>query len=381
MLNRSPVSLIVLVGPVAEPGRPAAGGYESSNLRLVSVLRQICPDVRPLAYPQTRGSVFRKALVYARGFLRLLTKLCRDPGRGAAVHMTPLCRHFLVAELLVGSVARFRGYRLVLDLRAGMQETWFRNSSALYRFAFRRLVALAAAVTYEGEYYGSWLESLVPAKRKNLLPNFVSVSMLCKRAAVSLPPAPRLVYVGAVSEAKGVTAALRAFGRLKRRFPTASFVLVGRCDPDYRGALVRQNLVLEGVSFTGALPPEQVEAELDRAHFFLFLSRWFGEGHSNSLTEAMARGCVPMVSRYGFSESVVARPELVISDREDADGIADRIAAIWSCGRWREISDAMVRRVAENYTDLQARDVLAEIYGLSAEPSGSRPCGARDEGS
>ncbi|HEY3777281.1 MAG TPA: glycosyltransferase family 4 protein [Rhizomicrobium sp.] len=362
MVNRTPVSRIALVGPIAEPGRPAVGGYESSNLRLLLVLRQIFADVQPLAYPQASGSAIRKSFLYARGFSRLLANLLFAPGRGAAVHFTPLCRHFLAAELLVAFIARLRGYRLTLDLRAGMQETWFCKSSPLYRYAFRRLLSLASAITYEGESYAGWLEILAPDTPRRLLPNFVPAGMLRRRADTALPSTPKLVYVGAVSEAKGVTAALRAFLILKRRFPGVTFVLVGRCEPDYRDVLLRENLIDDAVTLTGPLPLEDVQRELDQAHFFPFLTQWFGEGHSNAITEAMARGCVPIVSGHGFSKAVIACPELVIPDREDSGAIAARMAEIWLSGRWGEISDAMTRRVAENFTDLQTRDILRVVY-------------------
>lgn len=38
------------------------------------------------------------------------------------------------------------------------------------------------------------------------------------------------------------------------------------------------------------------------------------EGHSNSLTEAMTFGVVPVVSTAGFNASIVSNEELVVSD-------------------------------------------------------------------
>ena len=353
---------ISLLGPIGEPGLPAIGGYESANLRLLQLLAQICRDVNPLPYPRTRGSSIRKGLQYARGFARLLWRLITMPGRDAAVHFTPLCRHFLAAELLLALAARSRGNRLVVDLRAGMQERWYRKSSSFYRWAFRRLLSLASTVAFEGEAYAAWLASLAPHTRRIWLPNFVPATMLKPRTETPPPASPRLIYVGAVLPEKGIEAALWAFRSVRRRFADARFDVVGRCDPGYRLKLQREGLLAEGVTLTGTLPEASIQARLDVCHFFLFLSRWFGEGHSNALNEAMARGCVPIVTSHGFSEAIVACPELVVRDGEHAEDVASRIAAIWLEGRWRALSDLMVRRTAGNFTDRQALDVLRRIY-------------------
>ena len=353
---------ITLVGPIAQPGQPAVGGYESANLRLMSLLKLICADTRTLAYPRTSGSRIDKATQYARGFAAQLWKLLGESGRDAAVHFTPLCRHFLGAELLLALAARTRGNRLTLDLRAGMQESWYRRSSIFYRVGFRCLVSLATAIAYEGEAYARWLDSLAPSATRFWLPNFVPRDMAVNRPRCPLPDAPTVIFVGTVSEAKGVTASLRVFRSLRQHLPAARFVVVGRCDTAFRQAQEHAGLVGQNVEFTGPLPPAAVETHLDRAHFFLFLSHWFGEGHSNALTEAMARGCVPLASRHGFSASVVGCADLIVDDTNDSETIAARIMSIWQSGGWYKLSDRMVQRVQENFTEDRVLLTLQAIY-------------------
>ena len=135
---------------------------------------------------------------------------------------------------------------------------------------------------------------------------------------------------------KGVRwSALRIFRLLRRHFPTTTLTLVGPCDAGYRAELDDLGLTGESVAFTGALTPAEVESRLDESHFFLFLTRWFGEGHSNALTEAMARGCVPVASDHGFNASVIGTTELLLADGDDVESGASLLAALWSTGRWR----------------------------------------------
>ncbi len=359
---------ISLIGPIAEPGKPAVGGYESANLRLLSVLRRIDRDALTHPYPRASGSSLAKAMQYGWAFSALLLKLLGRSGRGNAVHFTPLCRHFLAAETLLACAARLRGNRLTVDLRAGMQESWYRRSTPMYRWLFRRLLAVATTITFEGEAYAPWLESLRPETRRVWLPNFVPVSMVGTARSWNPAAGPHLVYVGAITQAKGVEASIRAFRALQRSVPRATLTLIGAASSSYELELERKGLLPAGVALTGALPPDEILRRLDDSHFFLFLSRWFGEGHSNALTEAMARGCVPVASRHGFSESVIGQAELMVADSEDADAIAGRIAQIWRGGDWPGLSTRMMARVAENFTDRQALDTLLGIYG-ARQPS------------
>ena len=74
------------------------------------------------------------------------------------------------------------------------------------------------------------------------------------------------------------------------------------------------------------------------------------EGHSNSLTEAMACGVVPVVSNVGFNASVCGTKELVVNEIR-AELFADRIIEIERSGRWKYYSERMIERVRDNYTE------------------------------
>lgn len=353
---------VVVLGPVAIPGKPAAGGYQSSNLRLAAALRSAGARVEVLRYPDASGPPLRKALSYALQFSRILLQILREDGTGRTIHFTPLRRHFLPAELAVALAARARGNRLVIDLRAGTQELDYRRRSYAYRCLYRHFLELSTAIAYEGRAYGSFLREVAGQKPARWLPNFVATTSLRAREHTALPSAPRLVYLGRVSEAKGATAALRMLATLRRRLPGASLTLVGSADPDYVAQLRCQGLLADGVELTGPLPPELVQRRLDESHFFIFLTRWIGEGHSNALTEAMARGCVPVCTRHGFNEDVVASSGLIVDDRDDSDLIAATIERIWTERQWFRLSRSAVSQVAGNYTEKHIVRILCNLY-------------------
>ena len=66
-------------------------------------------------------------------------------------------------------------------------------------------------------------------------------------------------------------------------------------------------LTIKKERILGQQPFERICDELQKAHFFVFPSQEKMEGHSNSLTEAMTFGVVPIVSAAGFNASIVGK--------------------------------------------------------------------------
>jgi glycosyltransferase involved in cell wall biosynthesis len=86
-----------------------------------------------------------------------------------------------------------------------------------------------------------------------------------------------------------------------------------------------------------------------RAHFFVFPTRFIGEGHSNALNECMAEGVVPVVSDHGANRHVVADAGLVLPPDAAAADYAAAVARIWRAGEWRARSDRCVARIGERF--------------------------------
>ena len=355
------INSVIVLGAVAMPGQPARGGFQSSNLRLVSVLQKIGPAVSIVRYPEPNGSQVYKGVRYAAALPRILLTVLKRSGRSAAVHFTPYCKHFLPFELMLAAATRAKGARLTIDLRAGTQEVHYRKRGAVYRALYRKLLSLATVVSYEGQCYATFLREVTARKRAVWIPNFVAAATV--RFRTDRPRGPmKLIYVGQVSEAKGVTAALRVLAELRKDRVDASLTLVGSADPAYLDKLRSAGLMTEAVTWTGPLCFDQVREKLDESHYFLFLSLFTGEGHSNALTEAMARGVVPVCSRHGFNEAVVGEAGLVFPDRDKAGEIARAMKQKWDA--WLSLSQQASARVSANFSDRQIMRTLKDLYAF-----------------
>ena len=350
---------IYLCGPIAEAGEAARGGYQACNRRNIAALRGLGLDVVALPYPHPSSTGWRKHVEYVAGFLRLYARVLRCE-RGSILHLTALTLHFVYNEWPLIGLARLCGCRLVYDLRAGTKQSQYERRGPGYRYVFRSSLRAAQEVLVEGEAVIPFIESLGRAAPVHL-PNHLDTDVLAWRAAESpLPVAPTIAYVGRIVAEKGVEVLLQAARLLRARGLPVGVRIAGDGDPRYLARLQRET-ASEDVQWLGPLRETEVIGLLRRAHFFVFPTRYYGEGQSNSLTEAMACGCVPIASRHGFNEAVVGEPALTVPNDAAPEAYADAIAAIWPV-RWPAMSAQMQRRAREHFSTTAAMRILLAAY-------------------
>lgn len=160
----------------------------------------------------------------------------------------------------------------------------------------------------------------VPAERTRVVGNgvdaecFRPVDRHQARAALGLPAdAKVLVSVGALVERKGFHRVIELLPRLRERFPTLRYLVVGGASPEGDcSAMLREQVrrlgLEEVVSFLGPLPPEELKLPLSAADVFVLATS--NEGWANVFLEAMACGLPVVSTRVGGNEEVVCREDL-----------------------------------------------------------------------
>ncbi|HEX5275379.1 MAG TPA: glycosyltransferase family 4 protein [Candidatus Rubrimentiphilum sp.] len=218
-------------------------------------------------------------------------------------------------------------------------------SEPLYGLAYRK----ADAVFGISRYVQRWL-----AKRYGvdalLCPNGVNLG------AYSVGPEPReraFLYVGELSERKGVPALVDGFRRARKVDPSLNLWLVGQgplMEP--LGRLPAE----EKVCLFGSAAPETLSSLYARCMAFITASYW--EGFCLPILEAFASG-TPVAARDAYAMSELLRSPLAgIKFRNDCD-IKDAILLLASRS---EVDREMLREEAEKYPwELGAR-VIRDVY-------------------
>lgn len=352
--------VILYCGPIAKNRKASLGGYQTANLRAINILHELGYKVRRLYYP-VGGSIptSKKIIIYAIEFARIMLTLLFSKHRSAIYYTTPLFKQFIFFEILFCLIAKMRGMKIILDMRAGSQINSYKNRTKLYRIMFRKIVRLSNIISFEGEVYRDFVTAIAPNKPCFYLSNFVRTS------EISIPPAtrkmnsPKLVYVGFVSKDKGAIHAALTLKQLQKTYKSASLTLIGKVEEECINEIEKLNI--EGITFTGSLEQTAIQKYLDKSHYFIFLTKWAGEGHSNSLTEAMARGCVPIYTAHGFNVSIVKNTGICIDDRENISNISNKIIENWHSDSYLTMSHDSAKRIFDNYTEVNYKQVLQKM--------------------
>ena len=352
---------VYLCGPIARAGEAARGGYQACNRRTLDALREAGADMRPLPFPHPRATGLSKMAEYAFGFLALYGRVLKCP-RGSILHLTALSVHFIYLEWVIVHLARLRGCRVLFDLRAGAGLINYQERTAIYRCAFDATARTADLCLVEGE-------ELVPFVSRSSrrptyhFPNHLDTTAIAtRRDGDPLPPAPTVAYAGRIVPEKGVETLLEACRALATQGLAPQIRIAGDGHPAYLADL-RDRFSDLPVQWLGPLQSADVLDLLRNAHFFIFPTRHFGEGQSNALTEALACGCVCIVSRHGFNASVVGPAGVVLELGATPQQYAEQLAAVWSSpDRWRTLSEAGRRRAGARFSTRPVVSRLIEHY-------------------
>lgn len=351
----------ILCGPIAPREGVSRGGYETANRRTITLLEDMGWNVTEFPYPDTLGKgLVQKYATYLNGFIGIWHKL--GPQWKRTFHFTPLFKQFIIPEYLLLRRARRKGLHIILDLRAGNKATVRKRKGPLYRFLFDQCIQIADEISVEGQEYIPLVQHIDPSKTPVYLPNFVADDSVAKTPVARDNTVCRLIYVGTVSPEKGVPDLIKISTKLRNAGINVCVDIIGRPSESYLREFEEACAQNAHICFYGPQKFDFVQKRLDQSHFFVFLTKWAGEGHSNALTEAMARGCIPIVTNHGFNASTVAGCGVVIDDRNDHKGVADEIARIWHSGDLQNRGLAAISHVDTQFSAREVQRILNQLY-------------------
>lgn len=337
---------ILLIGPGAGSG---IGGYQSANRRTVNGLQARGMKVLGLSHraPTRMGKLYG----YLRGVAGTLAGVLSTlrSGCGTVVHVTALYRHFVYYEFFLLLLARAVGARYIYDVRAGSAKRVYDTAGLLYRLVFRAMLRKADEVFIEGEDYAGFVAG-IRGRPAVYVPNYVERAS--GEAGQHAEPL-QLVYVGRVVREKGVALALETCQWLRDAGVACELSVLGDGPEEFVSELrdmIASYRAQRYISLLGGVSAARVEQALEKAHFFIFPTEHAGEGHSNSLTEAMAKGAVPVCSDHGFNASVVGNAGRVLPRGASAADYGKAILEVWNPGGWEALSARARRRVDEAFT-------------------------------
>jgi glycosyltransferase involved in cell wall biosynthesis len=358
---------VAFVGPVAREGQSAIGGYEAANRRTITLLSRAGVRVLEFPYPVARGPRWLKTLIYLIGFARIAVGIVTRNKAFQLVHITPLRRQFIPAELALCRLTKLLHKKLLLDIRGGDFINAYNRHGKSHRKCLKAMVAAADGIGCEGLSGVQFLADNLVARNVFYLPNYVATRG--DRRPIEFEQLSRcicLVMLGRVVPEKGVGLGIECVKILNRCNIHASLEIIGTGRPDYIAQLEDQAKSAP-VTFTGGLAPEQIQQRLIANHFFLFPTTHYGEGHSNALTEAMDAGLVPICSDHGFNRDVIGNCGFLLpATAGPEDYVRVLKDAVRDPALMKDLSRRAIDRVQQLFSDQSVIPLLLHEYGRLA---------------
>lgn len=337
------------------------GGGEIGTRRTIQILEDAEFETTVVDKAIMGLGVKRYIKMIAQGFCRIRKEFKDDPT--AIMFVVGYYERNLWFEWLIITMAKKMGHRCVYEARNGRLVNAFNAAGKICQHFMLDLLNKADVVLCQGTEYVDFIQEKLN-KESVYVPNYVMDNRLKPYAARETDDTIKLVYTGRLVESKNLELMINVVSLLKERGYHAKLTLIGGGTEKYIEKLhceARKCNAEADVEFTGHVTFDVASNYLNEAHFFLFPSQEIKEGHSNSLTEAMAFGVVPLVSTAGFSPSIVNDKSLVIPEI-DPQKYADKICEIKQNGLWEQYSKTVFDRVRAYYTETCVREKIVKAF-------------------
>ncbi len=364
--NKIPV---LFIGPIAPEGEVPKGGYEAANRRTINNLKKNNKIYMiELPYPKVRNRKLLKITNYLTGFIILIYKFLKIQFKFMNVnwprpvcHITGLYKQFIYIEFILVTISKLLKCKVIYEIRAGSMYYHYYNRTFIYKYFFKFVIKLSEYIGIEGHNYNNFINNFskhTPIYLPNYVDKVVSLNSLEDRKRL-LENNINLIYFGRLDPEKGLNIIIETFFWLIKKKNIFTLEIIGNpISVNYFSRLKLQIKTSNKITISKGLPQEELFERLEEKHFFIFPTKHFGEGHSNSLNEAMANGCVPICSDVGFNKSVVGQCGIILPLNSKSEQYSNAIWEIISNKKWHYLSVNCVSRIKKNFH----RSVIIEKY-------------------
>ena len=210
-----------------------------------------------------------------------------------------------------------------------------------------------------------FVEGGLPAERIVVKPNFVEPDPGLKQG-----PGGYALFVGRLSEEKGLRVLLNAWGRLREPIPLR-IAGEGPLRDEIAGEI--QNRGLENVALLGRLSRSEITSLLQGARFLVLPSICY-ENFPLTAAEAFASGLSVIASRLGAMEEIIEDGVTGVHfSSGDPEDLVRRVEWAWAHpNEWCEMGRAARTEYEKKYTGRRNYERTMQIYAQAVERSGAR---------
>lgn len=280
------------------------------------------------------------------------------------VHVLAQYRSAFPREYFVFFVSKVMRKPFLYEIKAGAFIDWYQKSSVGTRWVVRNLLRNSNSILVEGNVYRRYLKEKLNIESV-YFPNFVPEEVIPKSTSLRLDkPLLRVLFIGFCYEGKGVYELVKGLNIVASSGVKVSLSFVGHESQDFSSWLdnYEKHDGLEIFRY-GRLDYSETLTHFSKNDVYLYPSKHSGEGHNNTINEAMMYGIVIVCSRQGFLADILNHDEAYFLDKVTPEEVANALLEIH-----RDPNDALRRgerareKLEKCYSSTQAFEVLESVY-------------------
>ena len=362
---------ILFFGALGKSGLKIVGGGETGNQRTIKMLESlgfiIIKSFKP--YPDKKPKVLFYLIEILVSIFAFIWKLISNFNSIYKCHISAFYGYLIYYEFILVLISKLFKKKVVYEIRGGGMELFYNQRGYLYRLFFKSTINLADSILSQGQENARLLQILLKKSFKQkyvYYPNNIEDSKLPEINIIKdFNGSLNLVYFGRFCENKNIDIIIDSFYKIKKENINFNLILIGKfVDENYKKklfALIDELQINEDIKIYPPSSFDEISKILVKSHFFIFPSENIREGHSNSLTEAMAYGLIPISSDVGFSSSVINDPILILNEI-NSNEIVKIILDLIKNEKCSFCSEKMQDRVRSLYTETKAKNNLWLVY-------------------
>ena len=285
--------------------------------------------------------------------------------RKGIAHLSGFAGTTIMNEYVIIHIMKLLGYKVVYELRGGGAIGFWENGTKSYRKMFEYLLKQSCYVFVQGKENIPLIESICNTPVYHY-PNCVEDGFAPSVQPVKPTDKINLFFYGRLEENKHVDMIVEIASIVQKEIPNVYLTLVGNGQQSYIDMVKSkmQDLLQEGSYsyFPGCNHDDLPSLLLDK-HFYIFPSTQPREGQSNSVTECMSYGIIPIASPQGFNRSTVNDNYLIIDDLS-ATSYAERITKIIKENSIAKYSKQVYNYFQTNFSQEVVFKKTLEVYEL-----------------
>lgn len=280
------------------------------------------------------------------------------------IHILAQYRSAIIREFFIVIISLLFKKHVIYEIKAGAFIAFYENSNILFKLIIKIIIKNSSIIFVEGKKYIDFLYNNFGVKSIHI-PNFIPYSDLKYiRNKTMSTTNMKILFVGNCIKSKGVFELVEACKIAKKNGLNIELTLIGLESRDFKGYLDKiEKKCKFKLNRFGLKKHSFILDQMGKNHIYIYPTYYPGEGHNNSITEAMMMKMIIITTKEGFLTDILTKNESFFVRKKSIQDIVKTLNYI-NCNR--EISlkkgEAAYKKVINNYTDRIVFKKIEETY-------------------